>query len=187
VIDTLSDDSQILLLYLADELPEAERQTVDQRLISEPALAEQLEQLRATYGEIAARLHEADALSTPRVNIESAAQSIGRLMRKRIARSRLRPWLVPTGIAAAILVASAIWITHSGKLESHKELVVVTGPTTTSRPAQQASEENIELFKDSFTPPSRDIADALNAGSSKDLSLQDDVSGFLLKVGTVQE
>ena len=186
MIDTLSDDSQILLLYLADELPEADRQTVEQRLISEPALAGQLEQLRSTYGEIAARLHEADELSARRVNVEDSVRSIGRLMRQRIARSRLRPWLVPTGIAAAILIVTAVWITRSGTFESHKQ-VVSTGPTTTSRPVPQASEENIELFKDSFTPPSRDIADALNSGSAKDLSLQDDVSRFLLKVETVQE
>ena len=204
MIETLNDDSQILLLYLADELPEHDRRAVEQRLSSEAALSSELEQLRSVYGEIGAKLQDADALSTLPVNASATARSIGRLMRQRLAeprptiapkklpsRSRLRPWLIPSAAAAAILVASALWINRGSLFDPHKEVVVNNvGPTTTTtHPASQASDETLELFQDSFTPPSRDIADALNAGSpQKELSsMQDDVSPYLLKIGTVQE
>jgi anti-sigma factor RsiW len=200
VIETLNDDSQVLLLFLAGELPEHERQAVEQRLATEPALAEELEKLQSTYDHIGARLQDADELTAVPLNVTATARSIGRMMRQRLAeprplvavrkqpaKSHLRPWLIRSGIAAAILVAVGIWISRSGKFEPVKEMAV--GPTTTvaTHPAS-TSDDNIELFKDSFTPPNRDIADVLNpSGTPKDMSIQDDVSPFLLKVGTIQE
>jgi len=203
VIETLNDDSQILLLYLADELPDQDRLAIDRRLATEPLLSEELKQLSSMYGQIGARLQEADEFRGGRfpVNVNTTAHSIGRLMRQRLAeprpivaiskqpaRSRVRPWLIPSGIAAAILVASAVWI-NRGKLEDHKQIAIVVGPTTnTTHPSPLPTDENLDLFKDSFTPPNHEIADVLNSGSAqKDLSMQDDVSPYLLKVGTVQE
>jgi hypothetical protein len=206
VLETLNDDSQILLLYLADELPESDRLQTERRLASEPALAEELEQLRSIYGQIGARLQEADELSVP-VNVSAMAQSIGRQMRQRLAEprpvvpaqnrpatGRVRPWLIPSAVAAAILVGSAVWILRSGTFESHQQVAVRGPTTTTTHPANgmptgpAGDEKNLALFQDSFTPPSRDIADVLNSSASqKDLSMQDDVSPYLLKVGTIQE
>ncbi len=207
MIETLNDDSQILLLYLADELPEPDRLQTERRLAGEPALAEELEQLRSIYGQIGARLQEADELAGVPVNVNAMARSIGRQMRQRLAEprpvvpaetrpatGRVRPWLLPSAVAAAILVGSAVWILRSGTFESHQQVAVRSGPTTTTThpingmPTGSAGDENLALFQDSFTPPSRDIADVLNSSASqKDLSMQDDVSPYLLKVGTIQE
>jgi len=190
VIETLKDDAQILLLYLADELPDEDRRAVEQRLACEPNLAEHFEQLRSTYGEIGARLEEADELAGFPVNVNATARSIGRQMHQRLAeprltvgirkqpaRSRIRPWLLPSAVAAAILVASALWISRTGTFEPNKQVV------TTTRSTPTAGDENLDLFKDSFTSTSPLIADV----SQKDLAMQDEVSPFLLKVGTVQE
>ena len=200
MIETLNDDSQVLLLFLAGELPEHDRIAVEQRLATEPSLAEELEKLQSTYDHIGARLNDADELTAVPVNVNATARSIGRMMRQRLAeprpmvavrkqptKSHVRPWLIRSGIAAAILVAAGIWITRSGKFQSNPPLAIVTGPTTTVA-THPASDDNLELFKDSFTPPNRDIADVLNpSGTPKDMSIQDDVSPFLLKVGSIQE
>ena len=197
LIETLSDDSQILLLYLTDELPDEDRKAIQRRLVVEPVLGEQLEQLRSIYSLIGARLQNADEFGGYPINASATARSIGRQMRQRlaeprpvapvrkqVARSRLRPWLIPSAVAAAILVASALWISRGGNFEPNKQVGIV-GPTTTTTPA---GDDNLELFKDSFTSPSPQIADVLNGGASqRDLSMQDDVSPYLLKVGTVQE
>jgi len=200
VIDTLNDDSQILLLFLAGELPEHDRMAIEQRLATEPALAEELEKLQSTYDHIGARLQDADELTAVPVNIHATARSIGQLMRQRLAeprplvvvrkqpaKSHLRPWLIPSGIAAAILVGSALLISRSGMFQPTQAVAIKAGPTTTVA-THPASDDNLELFKDSFTPPNRDIADVLSpSGTPKDMSIQDDVSPFLLKVGTIQE
>jgi anti-sigma factor RsiW len=196
VIETLTDDAQILLLYLADELPEVDRQIIDRRLAMEPALADELEQLRETYGDLRQRLEQADEVSGFPVNVNAVTRSVGREMRQRLAAGvrpaatvkkpaagkRIRPWLIPSAVAAAVVVASMLWIANT-RLEN-KTIVQAGRPNTTAtHPTAPAPDQNLELFQDSFSPPSREIADIL----VKDTTTQDDASPSLLKVGTVQE
>jgi hypothetical protein len=195
VIETLTDDSQILLLYLADELPEEDRLAFDRRLAVEPSLADELEQLRVIYADIGQRLERADEVAGFPANVNAVARSVGREMRQRLtggarpaatvkqkaAGRSLRPWLIPSAAAAAAVVACVLWVNHAN-FEPNKT-IVKAGPTTTTHPTAPSADENLELFQDSFNPPSREIADVL----MKDSTTQDDASPYLLKAGTVQE
>src|SRR5579871_2112889 len=108
VIETLTDDSQILLLYLSEELPEADRQTVEGRLAIEPALGQELEQLRGLYGDIRSQIRHADELVGTSVDVNAMASSVGREIRRRMTRRRsFRPWIVSAGVAAAAAVVMA--------------------------------------------------------------------------------
>jgi hypothetical protein len=193
VIETLKDDSQILLLYLAGELPDEDRSNVEQRLVSEPALNREFECLRSVQQEFEAAMARADEVTGLPVNANAIAGSIGREMRRWMAEPRLvmpvtkqpsgkklRPWLVPSAVAAAILVASLLWMNRSGEIKT----VVIRPPT----PPVVQQDENLDLFRTSFDSTSLELADALNGNNSKRESApQDDISQYLLNVGTAQD
>jgi anti-sigma factor RsiW len=61
VLSQLQDDQAILVMYLADELPGAERAVVEKRLAAEPALRAELESLRITHARIEQSLSHLDS------------------------------------------------------------------------------------------------------------------------------
>jgi hypothetical protein len=192
VIETLTDDSQILLLYLADELPPEDRQAIERRLESDPALAFSLDQLRSTYLEIEEGLAELDKHSGLPVTADAAARMVGREIRKRMATPRvvaptaparggwrIRPFVIPGAVAASILVAGLVWINHGPTLDK---------PGVLPAPTQYVHADDVDLFRGSFTPPVAELADVLGSASArKDAAPQDDVSQYLLNVETAQD
>ncbi len=195
MIETLTDDSQILLLYLADELPEADRSLIDRRRLAEPALAGELDRLGSIQQHIESTIAQADNASASQVNVNAVARSVGRAMRQRMAEPRLvlpvkrvplekkvRPWLMPSALAAAVLVASLVWMNRH-----HEERAPSARTDPTPLPVV-AQDENLDLFRLSFDSPNPELANALNANSSKkETAPQDDVSQYLLNIGSVQD
>lgn len=198
MIESLTDDAQILLLYLADELPRPDRQLIEQRLINEPGLKAELDQLAAIQQHVDQSLARLDSLSELPVSERAVVRSIGMEMRKRVAMPcatappeesawewRFRPWMISAGVAACVVVSAAFWIEHTGGNDAPSPVVRIINPTTQADPQP---DENLALFVGSFKSTDSELADAVNsANAKKDAVSQDDLSQYLLNVGSVQD
>jgi len=135
-IDNL-DPQALLLLYLAEELSDADRARVEAMLQRDPAMQAQLEELRRDHEEVGRALAELDAAEPAAHSPAVVVRHIVRQMRQhRLDLARRRPsasataaasrrhWvLYPAGAAAAaVFVLLGLWGT--GLLE----------PTGSSRP-----------------------------------------------------
>ncbi|HSZ59956.1 MAG TPA: hypothetical protein VK797_30215 [Tepidisphaeraceae bacterium] len=187
MMGTFENDEQLLLLYLADELPAADRAELEQRLTQDPRLAARLDRLASLQCEIEEGLGQLDKLSRGTIRPEVVGRQVGREIRQRLARPKLQisqrpterqhrmlPWLIPTGVAASLIVGTIAWVHHRAMV--NEQMAVVTGPpatphVTSTIPAD--SEVTVELLEQSFQTPDDAVARA---------DTTDELSGYLLNL-----
>ena len=123
VLNQLENNDAVLLMYLADELPAADRAEVERMLAVDAALRGQLEHLRAAYGSISDALARDDRAARPAVSEAAAVRRVGRAMRQWHARRlaavpaperRTSPlrypwWAYPLAAAASVVIAFLVW------------------------------------------------------------------------------
>ena len=189
MMGTFENDHKLLLLYLADELPEADRAALEQRLSSDSALAADLERLSALQREIEQGLRRLDRLPESAIRPDVVARQLGREIRQRLARPtappaqlriprrhRMLPWLIPTGIAASLVVGTVAWVHHRAMVSDR---FVATGPASQPFHPQESSpadnEATVQLLEESF-----DSDDDVHAVARVDTT--DELSGYLLNL-----
>ncbi|HMB96783.1 MAG TPA: hypothetical protein VKK61_12140 [Tepidisphaeraceae bacterium] len=125
ILEQLDNDQAILLMYLADELPPADRAAIEARLASDENLRAEMEKLRATQESIGQSLIALDAahpLAEKIIPVQrklfrsfaqwqtdrAARQTTDISHRKRPSAWELR-WLFPIASAAAAIIVLIIW------------------------------------------------------------------------------
>lgn len=127
MIEQLDNNEQILLMYLADELPPGDRLEVEQMLAADATLRADLERLRAAQQTTTEVLALLDASSPVPVNAGAATRRVGRDIRQWLAQPAVEArapaagrgrrswrWAFPAAAAAAIVVAGAVWVSRHG-------------------------------------------------------------------------
>jgi anti-sigma factor RsiW len=192
VIEKLDNNEQVLLMYLADELPAEDRLEVQQLLEVDGSLRHELEQLQFAHRFVGERLAQLDHASPLPVSIDFAARQIGREMRQRLARPKAAPaatkmdraarswrWLYPTVAAASIAIIAMVWL---GRQASPVNPYATTGlPHMPANPAADPqSDANVALLLQSLQP----MDDEPRQVALADGLPQDDVSQYLLEAST---
>lgn len=126
----LENNEAILLMYLGNELPEADRVEVEHMLASDSRLRAELENLRQTHQLAMDALESLDSIVRPPVPPLAAQQQVSRLVREwsdRQARSmstlsaarRHFPWWRSSFAAAAsLMIGYYIWaVYHTGDVK----------------------------------------------------------------------
>ena len=91
VIEKLDNNEQVLLMYLADELPAEDRLEVRQMLEVDASLRHEFEHLQSAHQLIGEQLAHLDDASPLAVNADFAARRIGREIRQRLRRPKAAP------------------------------------------------------------------------------------------------
>ena len=188
MIEKLENNEQILLMYLAGELPPEDLADVDQMLASDGTLRRDWQQLQALHSTVGQGLGRLDEISPMPVSAQFAARQVSRAMRQKLAQPKMAPatttligqrrswwWLYPTVAAASVAIVAMVWINHQ--------------PTPTSMPglpslhpsplvdAQSPNEDDDKLLLDSLSPS--DHQDQQLASTSDPMP-QDEISQYLL-------
>ena len=119
----LENNEAILLMYLADELPQQDRAEVEQMLASDAKLRAELENLRQTHQLAYDSLESLDAITRPPISPIAAQNRISKLVhewmeqrRQSPAISRAQPqfpwWRVSFATAASLMIGSYIWAVY---------------------------------------------------------------------------
>ncbi len=116
------DNHGILLMYLADELPEADRAEVEQMLASDQGLRLTLESVRRDQDAAFSAIAVADELAAVPIGRQVAVRQVSRLIgawqSRRIAsriaspvigRNSFRWWLYPSAAAAILALGFLVW------------------------------------------------------------------------------
>ena len=115
------DRDALLMLYLAQEMPAAEREAFEQRLAGDEALAVELEALRSAqdvsfaalaHGDSARRLPASESVAARRVSRAIHQWHVGRVKPSSETRRRGLPlpwWCYPAAAAASIVTAFLVW------------------------------------------------------------------------------
>jgi hypothetical protein len=205
VIEKLENNEQILLMYLADELPGADRIEVEQMLGSDASLRGELDRLQEVYQFVDRELARFEQTQPTTLHAEFAARSVGREIRQRLARPKVASsapgreesarswrWLYPTAAAAAILVGAMLWLDHeAGVIPSSVGGPVAIGnpnPGLPDVPPPDRGRPEMDpyaIFERSLlTPPDEDIQkEAVAQANPSDAMPQDDLSQLLLSAG----
>lgn len=139
MIDKLDNNENILLMYLADELPLEDRLEVEQMLHIDGSLRLELERLQAAQEVLNSQLGMLDEFQPLPTRPEAAARRVGREMRQWAARPRKliaadggqsrsnsRRWAMPATAAALFALAIGIWIgTHRDTSSDTDQIAVV--------------------------------------------------------------
>ena len=227
MIEQLDNNEQVLLMYLADELPLGDRLEVEQMLATDATLRADLERLRAAQQTTTDVFAQLDASSPLPVNAGAAARRVGRDIRQWLAQPafgaqapagggahRSWRWAFPAAAAAAIVVASAVWVSRHGlgvfspdrhqyvKSDGNPE----AGPDTAQADTAQADQEPVfpqpapqpapaessyALLMDSFPAPPvvdepQSVAMFNTPTPSEDAVPLDDLSQYLLNSDSTQ-
>jgi hypothetical protein len=123
VIEKLENNEQVLLMYLAGELPAGDQADVDRLLAIDAGLRQGLAELQACQAFVDEEIAKLDDASALPVSVDAAARQAGRVMRQRMAepkvevaaqssalRARSWWWLYPTVAAASILIVAMLWL-----------------------------------------------------------------------------
>jgi anti-sigma factor RsiW len=198
VIETLDNPQQMLLLYLAGELPPEDRLEVERRLANDKSLASELDRLSALRLEIEQGIARLDKSSGLALRAEAAGRQVAREICRQIAlprvatpmvaesrRHRLMPWLVPAGIAAAVVIGIMGWVGHR-QVTSERLLAAQPMPQGQERIAIVDTEPNLELLEQSIQVITNDDdSSALARLDAKDsVTSGDEISRYLLKLET---
>lgn len=202
VIEKLQNNEQILLMYLADELPPQDRTEVEQLLLTDGWMRNELEQLRAVQGMFDTHLAQLDKISPLPISSEFAAKQIGRAMRQEMARPKPtyitppadRPvrswrWLYPTVAAASIAIVAMIWLTREARPTGGTAPVVVNSPLPHFNPP---NDKPVVANQDSRDPDDTLLIQSLESRPSGDEEVkqiaeagpQDELSQYLLSVAS---
>ena len=192
MIETLTDNNAILLLYLAGELPDADRREVERRLAADPNLAEQLAELKGIHQQIATQFAKLEQREenrpSPENAIEKAVAAVEgwrfgpRLVMPEPApqRYRLWAWAAPAALAASVLVAALIWVEH--RPATSDPLAIHTAPpTSATSPDDTDSDTNLALLQQSFSTGFEQPQRRMVPDIRPEASARDDLSDYLLK------
>lgn len=159
-LQELENNEAILLIYLANELPEADRAKVDGMLVSDPKLRNQLENLRQTQELGFAALASLDAMSRPPVAPIRAQNQVSQLVRRWVDKrkraetaafgpQRRMPWFrTAFAMAASLVIVCYIWAVYH-----------TSPPQMTLNPLQPRElsvEERVALLQSSFEDSNTD-------------------------------
>lgn len=212
MIERLENNEQILLMYLADELPAEDRAEVEQMLKVDASLGRELKGLRAAQERVHETLGRLDDLSPLPVSVDFAARQVGREIRRELARPKIQyaapvqdrqvrswRWLYPTVAAASIAIIGMVWL---GREATPSNPVAVTGPTVLPRmpyngagqfEGQPMAKSDDALLIDTLQREvsgleSAEAKSASDPGpgqlaSSGDVMPHDEVSQYLLNIG----
>jgi hypothetical protein len=122
LLNQLESDEAILLMYVADELPLADRAAVERRLQSDAPLRDQLDAIRGLQDSAFGSMRAMDAQRLPGQGAGSrqvvrvmqrwnAGRALERAAQPQPSRMRLHipSWLYPVAAAAIVVVGFAIW------------------------------------------------------------------------------
>ncbi len=123
MLQSLGNNEQVLLMYLAGELPPLDHQEVEQLLAGDAGLRQELGRLREAQAAFAEALAALDA-AEPLTNESIAVRRVGRAIRQEMAIRAARPvasppakpswnipwWAYPSAVAAAILIGFLIFV-----------------------------------------------------------------------------
>ena len=122
LLEQLESPEAVLLMYVADELPAADRAEVERKLAADPRLRAQLERVRDAYAGFATAMQAADEsarLSVPQaVGVQRVVRSIRKWHAGRIVRTpaqaevptlRYPWWAYPLAAAASVVIAFLVW------------------------------------------------------------------------------
>jgi hypothetical protein len=138
LLQNLENNEAILLMYLADELPAADRLEVEQMLSSDPALRGELEILRQTQQLAFDSLETLDSVSRPAappiVALGQASRMIHEWTERRrrpepaiVVIRRPLPWRrISVAAAATLLVGYYIWAVYQPTTPQHHNSPVAT-------------------------------------------------------------
>lgn len=211
VIERLDNNEQILLLYLADELPDDDRADVDRMLADDPSLRRHLSEVQGNQAFVLDELARLDVLSPLPVSAESAARQVGRLMRQQLARPtapaavavaggerRSWWWLYPTVAAASVLIVAMLWLQRQNGPSSMPgpvpnmssgDLADNRSPSPTPSPGPTVvsnSHEDDAMLLDSLKMDEQPTARASFEDDPKRLP-QDEVSQYLMSATIAQQ
>lgn len=166
VIEKLDNNEQILLMYLAGELPPGDQADVERLLAVDAGLRQSLAELQAAQTLVDEALGNLDAASPLPVSAEATARQTARAMRQRMAEPKVAVtspvgersprswwWLYPTVAAASVLIVAMLWLNRqAGPTRMPAELpnmhsdgggeqlaVKTQAPTPTPAPAPEAT------------------------------------------------
>lgn len=194
MIEKLENNEQILLMYLADELPREDRTEVEQLLLVDGSMRRELEQMQAAQRWVADQMDLLDEMSPLPVSADFAARQVGRAMRQQLARPkpahgapaadravRSWRWLYPTVAAASIAIIAMVWLGHQAQpTNSPYSSVPRMGPSPLAD-SQNDSDDSllIQSLKSEDRPASdedpKQLAEAIP---------QDEISQYLLSAAT---
>ncbi|MGD0461311.1 MAG: hypothetical protein ABSB74_02365 [Tepidisphaeraceae bacterium] len=184
-LQNLENNEAILLMYMADELPQADRLEVEQMLASDAGLRRELEILRQTQQLAYDSLQTLDSVTRPAAPPIVALGQVSRLIHQWAERRRQpaaaaaaihRPWpwrRISVAAAAALLVGYYIWAVYQPMPLHHTSPISVTdrdeynplNPDDIS-PLPQArelsSQEKLALLANSLDDPASDEASNLH-------------------------
>lgn len=123
LLDELVTNEAILLMYLADELPDGDRAAVETRLASDESLRADLARLRDAQETVACALRRLDASQPIQTGAASSSQrKLSRVIRQWQAERarqdalaepalsrRARWWIYPVAAAAALAMGYTVW------------------------------------------------------------------------------
>jgi anti-sigma factor RsiW len=203
VIETLTDNHAILLLYLAGELPQVDRVEVQKRLAADPRLAAQLAELDAMHQQVGAGIAALDEIDRSRLSavsaIDAAVASVGnwrfgpRSVQETSAPARMRiwAWIAPASLAASILIAAIIWIERRpATAPADNQIATATQPSTKSsdeEPIANDPESNLAMLQQSFATGSDEMPRRVLRDIRRDATPREDLSDYLLKTEVGQQ
>ena len=115
------DNDSLLVLYISGELANGEKAALERRLANEPALAGELEKLRAAHGFCGEAIAAVDATAKMPVGEGVAVRRVSRAMQQwQVDRIRAAPltqkkglplpwWSYPVAVAASVIIAFLVW------------------------------------------------------------------------------
>lgn len=116
------DHESLLMAYVLDELPPAEREAFELRVAAEPALSADLARLRAAHARLYAALEQDDATLRLPTSEAVAVRRVSREIRQWVTRRAALPaapaargrwrvplWSYPAATAVALIVGFLVW------------------------------------------------------------------------------
>lgn len=208
MIEKLDNNEQILLMYLAGELPPEDRATVEHMLGVDEGLRRQWQEFQALQTIVSGGLERLDEFSPMPVNTDFAIRQASRAMRRQLAHPKVAPrtaafdrptrtwwWLYPTVAAASVVIVAMIWLNRQANQPLAIEPSYPSGAPDTSpsvqpmvNARQNLGEEDDALLLDSLSPPASSehqearVADedGKQQVASGDAMPQDEISQYLL-------
>lgn len=160
MLEKLSGDEAVLLMYLADELPREDRAEVALRLKAEPALRQELDRLAELNSTIAGRLEALDDVSPVPVSDDAAARLVVRTMLRHQFDLAQRPadpaknarptalaplWYGIGAVAAAVVIFFGLWGAGVIDVPVNTHLpAVVTGPSLIDDPTIEVATDDTQ-------------------------------------------
>jgi hypothetical protein len=204
VIENLENNEQILLMYLAGELPPEDHAAVEGLLAADDSLRRQCQELKSLQIAVGDGLGRLDAISMP-VSADFAVRQVGRAIRQKLARPKMAPaaaasdgqtrswwWLYPTVAAASVAIVAMIWLNRQASApvvmqSSPSQVLPDTSPSVAEAQPSTGESDDALLLESLSTPAGSDRQESRAADdearqqvASGDGVPQDEISQYLL-------